>query len=61
MITTYDVLLVNTVEGSCMQKKRQHSLSNTYLSTPFGVKSDPPVFHAACKFWTKSVENYVLS
>ena len=32
MITTSYVLLVSTVEGSWMQKKRQHSLSNTYLS-----------------------------
>ena len=32
-ITTYDVLPVNTVEGSWMQKKRKHSFSNTYLHT----------------------------
>ena len=53
---------LNTEEGSWLQKKRQYSLSNTYLSTSlFTGVGDPPVFHAAHKFWMKSVRNLVLS
>ena len=36
MPATHNMLPLNTVEGSWTQKKRQHTLSNTYLSTPLG-------------------------
>ena len=48
-------LLVNIVQGSWMEKERQHSLSNIYLSTPlmlFTQVGDLPVFfiYASHKF-----------
>ena len=70
MITTCIVLLVNTLEGNWVEKKRHHSPSNTYLSTPLGERAsstlfpwvgNPPVFHAARNFWTKNERNLVLS
>ena len=70
MITTCIVLPVNTLEGNWVEKKRQHSPSNTSLSIPFGERaslmlfprvSNQPVFHAAWNFLTKSVQNLVLN
>ena len=48
MITNCIVLLVNTLEGSWVEKERQHSPSNTYLSTcPSG---QPTSFLCSQKF-----------
>ena len=56
MIITCIVLPVNTLEGNWVEKKKQYSPSNTYLSTPLGERvskmlflrvGNPPVFHAA--------------
>ena len=64
MITTCIVLPVNTLESNWVEKKRQHSPSNTDLSTPLGERpsktlfpqvGNPPVFHAAWNFLMKSV------
>ena len=64
MITTCIVLPVNTLEGNWVEKKKQHSPLNTNLSIPFGERvsltlfprvGNPPVFHAAQNFLTKSV------
>ena len=39
MITTCIVLPVDTLEGNWVEKKRQHSPSNTNLSIPFGERA----------------------
>ena len=39
MLTTCVVLPVNTLEGNWVEKKRQHSPSNTYLSTHLGERA----------------------
>ena len=44
MITTCIVLLVNTVEGNWVENERQHSPSNTYLSTPLGERASKTLF-----------------
>ena len=55
MITTCIVLPVDTLEVNWVEKKRQHSPSNTNLSIPFGERAsltlfpqvgNLPVFHA---------------
>ena len=61
---------MNTPESSQVEKKRQHSPSNTYLciylgermsKTMFPKVSNLPVFHAAQNFWTAGVQILVLS
>ena len=47
MITTCSVLPVNKLEGSWVEKKRQHSPSNTSLSTHFG---EPTSFSCSLDF-----------
>ena len=70
MRTTCIVVPVNTLEGNWVEKKRQHSPPNTYLSTPLGERASKtlfprvgnlPVSHAARNFLMKSVRNHVLS
>ena len=39
MIATCIVLPVNTLEGNWVEKKKQHSPSNTNLSIPFGERA----------------------
>ena len=42
--TTYDVLTMKTVKGSWVEKERQHSPSNSYLSTPLGQRVSRMLF-----------------
>ena len=44
MITTCIVLLVDTLEVNWVEKKRQHSPSNTNLSIPFGERASLTLF-----------------
>ena len=44
MITTCIVLPVDTLEGNWVEKKRQHSPSNTNLSIPFGERASLMLF-----------------
>ena len=44
MVAAYSVLTVNTLEGSGVEQKRQHSLSNTYLSTHLGERASLTLF-----------------
>ena len=55
MITTYNMLLFKAVKGGLVQKKRQHSPANTYLSTPLGQMpfhqvGNPPILHATITY-----------
>ena len=44
MITTCIVLPVDTLEVNWVEKKRQHSPSNTNLSIPFGERASLTLF-----------------
>ena len=44
MITPCIVLPVDTLEGNWVEKKRQHSPSNTNLSIPFGERASFMLF-----------------
>ena len=70
MTTTCIVLPVDTLEGNWVQKKRQHSPSNTNLSIAFGERAslmlfpwvdNLPAFHETRNFLIKSVQNLVLN
>ena len=60
--TTCIVLPVNILEGNWVEKNRQHSPMNTYLSIPLGERvsptlflqvGNPPVFDATLEFFNQ--------
>ena len=55
MITTCIVLPVNTLEGNWVEKKRQHSPSNTNLSIPF---EQPASFSCSLEFFNQKCAEF---